>query len=542
MNDQEWTTVQDIFDSRGVSREVAEARPYRPYRRGDDWVYADDGPYAVIPIEQRRSTVVQDVRGADGLVMYKHPVPLEGRKLTEFPPQLRPTPDANTGSIVNHDHADPWVNRNAHVRDHHDGADVDGLHDNYRAELHDHDVEYGTKSIARDEHVRGRAHHGVDVVGEHERGEPGKYKIAPMPITDTSSFHTHPRSAKFCRHEPKCVDDEQHTERHIEKAREHRNDVPADGEPHQHHYRVKDQKADSYGKRIDVHPLTVPLLKSAEVALISMEGNLKADAALTYILRHELPWSVVDIPSVGQWRADELDDFAREYLTGRRVFLVCDSDWVDRYDVQRQAFALREYLRRLLRTKHGVQVASPPQSELFEDCSKRHGRCPNPEHKKVGLDDWTAGGGRLEDLVVVEREVAPKTREWSESFTSRYDRRGPNPYKSAARLAGLMTLLSDGDGNGHASISSLSSFSSMHRTTVSHAVTKLQTAKNMDPVESFELLHRNEPKRGYREPEKYAADWTEHRWVDEEDTVEWTIADGYRWHERTPRRVIERLL
>jgi hypothetical protein len=544
MNDQQWYEVHAIFDDRGVSREVAEARPYIPYRRGDDWVFADDGPYAVIPIEQRRATVMQDVRAADGLVMMKHPVPLKDRKLAEFPPQLRPTSDPGTGSIVNHDHRDPWITNLAdHVADRHDGVDVDGLHDNYRVQLHDHDVEYGKVgprgriSIAREEHVKGREHHGVDVDGLHEVGEPGKYKLAPTPLTDTHSFHAHPVSSKNCRHEPRCEDDDEHTEKHI--AKHHVPPVP-DG-VHGHRWRVKNQKADSYAKRIDVHPMAIPLLEDAEVVLISMEGNLKADAMLTYILRHELPWSVVDIPSVGQWRCEELDDFATEHLTGRRTILVCDSDYLDRYDVQRQAFAFREYLRRKL-GKHAVQVAAPPPSDEFEDCSRRHGDCPNPEPKKTGADDFVGKlGGRLEDLVVVERDVAPKLREWSEAYVKRYDRSGPNPYRSTARLAALMTLITKDDGRGRSSISSLSSFSSMHRTTVSHAITALHAPLG-EPVEPFEMLRRRPPKQGYRQLQKFEADFSAHRYVDEQDQLEWVVRDGYRYRERLPRRTLEQVL
>src|SRR6266508_1368552 len=101
MNDQEWDEVGEIFESRGVSRKVADARPYQPCRRGEAWVYSGAqlwiggrcivGPFNTIPATQRAVTITRDVRGADGLVMYKHPVPLSNRKLMEFPPQLRPT-------------------------------------------------------------------------------------------------------------------------------------------------------------------------------------------------------------------------------------------------------------------------------------------------------------------------------------------------------------------------------------------------------------------------------------------------------------------
>lgn len=580
MNDQQWESVREIFDDRGVSREVAEARPYQPFKRGAEWVYADEGPYAVVPIEQRRSTVMLDVRGADGLVMYKHPVPLSEHKLPEFPPQLRPTPNPITGKIVNHDHADPWItNLEEHVEKRHPEGDVEGVHDNYRQERHDHAEEYVEGSLARDEHVRGRAHHGRDVVGQHPNGEPGKYKIPPSRLTTTHTIHAHPLSATHCKHRPKCASDEEHTARHAwkyhvrPKNRVERDparveemlrggrvsvrdpsEVPDHGVPHPHPWRVTDRHSDSYGQRIDAHPWAADRLADAEVVQFSLEGNLKADAMLTYILEHGLPWSVVDAPSVGQWRAPELDDFAAEHLRDCRVFLVCDSDWIDRPDVARQAFAFREYLRRTL-GKHAVQVAAPPESpDEFEDCSERHGPdCPNPERKKIGVDDWVGKyRGRLEELVVVERDFAPAMREWAEVYPVRYVKPGPNPLKKEAYLVRLMSLLANPDGRGRSSEKSLASFTGLHRDTVRAILGRLEEQQGsylsyfllagvaregfgvelpeVERFEPFDLLKRRPPKGGYRGSEE------------RDQTVEWAIRDGFRWTERTPRRTLEQLL
>lgn len=645
--DQEWASVCSIFDQRGVSREVAEARPYKPYRRGAEWVYAqhtvpdehamlelgarayrgairqrgplgkfsaawvrvqDQGPYSVIPIEQRRATVMLDVRGADGLVMFKHPVPLSERR-SDFPPQLRPTPDALTGSIVNHDHRDPWIrNVSEHVEKRHPNADawwdgvrmLDsrggvglGLHDNYRQEYHDHREEYRPRSLARAEHVKGRAHHKVDVTGLHPNGEAGKYKIPPTRLADSRSFHVHPRLSKRCPHRPQCESDAECTARHILKrhgvagmfvgSKDEREAnakrgivavrsgfeelLPEENEPHRHTYRDKDRHSDTYGMRIDCHPWAAPRLESAEVVMFSLEGNLKADAMLTYILAHELPWSVVDVPSVGQWNAPELKDVAREHLTGRRVFLVCDSDWTDRPDVMRQAFAFRERLRELLGTER-VQVAAPPESDAFEDCSDRHGNCPNPERKKIGVDDWLGSGGRIEDLEVVERQASPVMREWAESFPVRYLAPGWNPLKKTARLVTLMGLIADEDRRGKSSMKSLAAFTGMHRNTVTKALTVTwpdgsPLVKNPWPKiyggdppqdwdaddleEPLERLVLHAPKMGYRDRGMYGHDIADEpldpdRFESEQDTVEWTIREGFRWTEPKRRRKLAQLL
>lgn len=564
-NDEEWAAIRSIFDKRGVSREVAEGRPYVPYQRGAEWVTADAGPFATIPLDQRRSTVLVDVRGADGLLMYKHPVPLSARKLAWYPPQLRPTPNPVTGSIVNHDHTDPWVKRRRkkHVRERHPESDVEGMHDNFFAEEHKH-ADYSR--LAREEHVAGRAHHGVDTEDPHPNGEPGKYKLPPSPLAWATDSHEHPRPVRTiwtdrrgvrheqlnCRHRPTCVDDAAHTAWHVKKAKEHRHgNVPLDGVQHPHLYRDKDPLKPSYGKRLDVHPLGVPLLEltSTEAVFISMEGNLKADSILTYILKHDRPWAAADIPSVGQWRAEELDDFADEHLAGRQVFLVCDSDWAhpSKFDVQRQAFAFREYLRRKLGSKQKVQVACAPEPAERDEWG---------DPQKVGVDDWLADkkfggyGGKLEGLIVVERDIGAAMCRWAEQYAQPAPGQDVRRLKSQARVISLMSLISNPNGEGHASISSLAGFISMKRGTVSGALgegmlehLESSIAGSGGPLppglikeSPLEYLNRKRvlPRRNYRLAKALG--------VTSHDTLEWCIRDGYRWHDRTPRRTVGELL
>ena len=66
MNDSAWEKVRHIFETRGVSREVAEARPYVPFEKRAEWVKADDGPFGMIPRRQRSATSIQDVNRAAG--------------------------------------------------------------------------------------------------------------------------------------------------------------------------------------------------------------------------------------------------------------------------------------------------------------------------------------------------------------------------------------------------------------------------------------------------------------------------------------------
>lgn len=571
MTATEWRCVRSIFEERGVSREVAEGRPYIPYNRGEDWVAADDGPFAAIPVGQRSATILQDVRGAGGLVMVKHPVPLSSRKLADFPPQLRPTKDATTGSIVNHDHDDPWFRGKRErltkrVRDHiaeeHDGLDPEGLHNNFRPERHRH---RDLGKTARAEHVGGHWHHGVPVPLDdlHTADEAGKYKLPASPLLPNPWEHEHPVPLPRggCRHRrPPCLTEAEHTDRHL-KSYKHK---PGQEEGfHQHPDNVPDPQV-SYGKRIDVHPLAVPLLKDAGIVFISIEGNLKADAILTYILEHELPWAVVDVPSVGQWRAHELDDFAEEHLAGRQVIIVPDSDWShpSKLDVQRQAFGLREYLRRLLRTQYGVQVAAAPTpaGEWDPDCPAPHGatheRCP----RKVGVDDWLGEGrGHLEDLEVVEREASPRMREWAAAREAmrKDDRPGGDRRNSRteARLVRLLPLITPVSGEGASSVSSLAAFTSMKRETIADALAGLQWQAVGDEGPLLRLkripLTREQAHRGFRMRVVFDADvrfYDDNTWQAEVTVPElttqawaWIIHPDYRTPRR-PRRTLGALL
>lgn len=589
---------------------MADARPYLPYRRGDAWVFADGGPFDVIPAAQRAVTITRDVRGADGLVMHKHLVPLK-RKRPEFPPQLRPTPmelPDGTKSIKVHDHADPWLTGRGlqeHVagKQHH-GVDVHGLHDNYQPELHLH---ADMTPRAREDHVAGKQHHGVDTDELHEKDVEGKYKLPASPLKDVRSFHAHPcpvkvekmtrrgvkRITMYCRHKPTCGSDLEHTVRHVAKYDHLGEDFlpdsdlrrgvraafqvgipvdeivkmfgaqfPPDGELHAHNYRDKDRDAPSYAKRIDVHPLAVPLLETARIVYFSIEGNLKADAILTDILRRGVEdEAVVDVPSVGQWRAEELDDFAREWLHGRTVIIVCDSDWSDpgKFDVQRQAFAFREYLRRRI-GRSAVHVAAPPSPEERD-------RWGWPV--KVGVDDWLGHaplkdddgtvlresyGGTLDGLIVVERETSPKMREWQELWAP--GRRSVDgdlrERKSEARLMELMALISDADGRGRSSIKALSAFTSLARNTVSRAFDALAEESGTMGESPLEWVERITPTMGYKGSrvvtttedggplQDIAGPRSSSRVL--QDTLEWQIANGYRWRERTPRRTLGEII
>jgi hypothetical protein len=139
-----------------------------------------------------------------------------------------------------------------------------------------------------------------------------------------------------------------------------------------------------YAKRLDVHPLALPLFDRVGRVFFVIEGCIKADAVLSQ------GEAVFSVPSVTLWDAPELPAFIDTYLQDKEVVIVPDADWYENGAVMTQAMLCRSFLRR-----HRIEalVAAPP-IEGVKDGIK-------------GVDDFLAAGGKLSDLVVIEREVEP---------------------------------------------------------------------------------------------------------------------------------------
>jgi hypothetical protein len=145
-------------------------------------------------------------------------------------------------------------------------------------------------------------------------------------------------------------------------------------------------------KRIDVHPLALPLFGNASRVFFSLEGQWKADSILS---RNE---AVFSVPSVTLWDCVELSGFAATYLRDKLVVLAIDADGHENPLVMSQALYCQTYLKSLglgLR----VCVAAPPLEGLKD--------------KIKGWDDflgvgWEQGGlvNNVDDVHVHER-VAP---------------------------------------------------------------------------------------------------------------------------------------
>ena len=176
---------------------------------------------------------------------------------------------------------------------------------------------------------------------------------------------------------------------------------PRPWEEHTHRLQRKVNKY-NYAARVDFHPMVHKYFhgrafREAEVVFFALEGCLKADAILS------AGYPVVSVPSVSLWNTKEMADqeFLRRYFGGKTVAIVPDGDWLEwhlnRGAVIRQARFLQAYL-----TYRGINavVASTPKA-VYEAS----------DGKIKGVDDYLGtecpgfGKGDLMQLEVVEHEI-----------------------------------------------------------------------------------------------------------------------------------------
>lgn len=130
-------------------------------------------------------------------------------------------------------------------------------------------------------------------------------------------------------------------------------------------------------------------------------------------------------------RAPELSEVTRRYLRGRVVYIICDSDWTTISEVRDQAFQCQRALRKLGAIAY---VAAPPAT--IGD--------------KIGVDDHLGKGGKLSELVVVEREPAFGLAEYQAKYGWKHDKTTRN-----AEILNNLAKFADDSGRIRGSIRSL---------------------------------------------------------------------------------------
>lgn len=356
--------LEAFLEDHAISPEVGKARPYDRYT-ADDPSLAQKA-YADLNRHQR-AYMTGLAKQADGVVINRHAAP----GLDHVYAELRPDNPVKTGPP--HWHYHPSVRSK--------GVPVIPTGPSAGKPLSKRHV-CTLEVMQRNGHVaRNRNeddHDGANNEGVHKHQPRAKYLFPPAPTREVLWYHDHDAAYRN-------IDKR---DEHI--ARWHDDGIDVVGR-HGHNSRRKD-KSVNYAKRIDVHPLALPMFEQAERVFFVIEGCIKADAILS------TGEAVFSVPSVTLWDAPELSQFIASYLQGKEVVIVCDADWFKNSAVMTQAMFCRTFLRR--QGLEAALVAAPPynQNDLEEKTGKP---------RLNGVDDFLAAGGNLDDLEVIEREVDP---------------------------------------------------------------------------------------------------------------------------------------
>jgi hypothetical protein len=283
-------------------------------------------------------------------------------------------------------------------------------------------------------------HRGKNSNQPHPHIHRGKYQHLPNERVDQVGEHDHSWYASR--------QDQEKLRIHIKYH--HGGVAPPPGFHPQVRRNVKDRRNGS-ATRLDIHPWAAEWLRDARIVFFVIEGVIKADAVLTYILKHNLDASVFSVPAVWQWDARELPDFARRHLLGKRVYIVADADgYKNERGVMRPARLC--LLRLLWLGVEDVHIALPPAKT---------------RRKWKGVDDFLAGGGHLEDLEITDYKLKPIF--WHGEI--RRDRRdGERDHVLA------LSVLVDPDGNYSGSIRSLARVFEVEARTVIRILKRLEAS------------------------------------------------------------------
>ena len=345
-----------VRTSRGISKEVWEARPYTRWTKDDVSPIAE----AYAGLAGSQINFMKNLAGQqDGWIINRHAVP----HAPHVWPEIRPDGLVRTGPPVMH-----W---------HGVGEEPEFPNGGYS------ELDRGSK--AWKEHCRRVNENDLEEDTEHEtRQDPhthknlAKYCFPPAAKRDEPWPHDH--SSAFYTKDPESL------RTHIEKWHKEEPPVLEDGR-HLHIRRVKDDE--SLARRLDVHPMAAARWSDAKRVYFGIEGCLKADSILSAIIREDRPESVFSVPSVSLWAADEFEDFL-PHLRRMTVIVVPDADW----HKKPQVIAHARFAQRFLQN-HGIRafVAAPPLES---------------GHK--GVDDYLGDGGSLDELEVLDREPSTKIR------------------------------------------------------------------------------------------------------------------------------------
>lgn len=244
----------------------------------------------------------------------------------------------------------------------------------------------------------------------------------------------------------------------------HQEDPESHGPREEHDHFTKMKYGPNDAARIDVHPLSMPRFKDAEVVFAAMEGCLKADAILSKIRDFDLNAAVYSFPSVTLGNCPEIAKFSRLYLEDKTVIAVLDADWADPSKEGAVENQGRIYQGKLLALGiKAVHLAAPPQDPKDD--------MGHPIFK--GVDDFLGiGKGGLHELVCIDVEPPKNVEEWvlDHSTSSYIDMQG---VRKTANILTSMAVFAGENGMLKVTLSCMANAMGVHDQRVSEVVKKL---------------------------------------------------------------------
>src|SRR6266487_6280873 len=410
-----------------ISPEIAQARPYTLYEsNGQGGDCPEPVARAYAKLGNQRGYMTYLANQGDGVIFDHHRAP--GLGLSHVYPQMRPWDAVETDRPTVHyhptkrvpGHVPAWKGQPLRKQDIHSFASM-------------------KRHIAK-------AHRGGNSEVVHEHPNLAKYLFVPSALHDETWWQDDDLEY-YGNPDTRAAHDRRYHKGQSVRGK------------HEHTRRVKDPEG-GRAKRLDVHPLAVPLFEDSETIYFGIEGCIKADAILSEILKTGAKASVFSVPSVTLWRAPELDDFVRKYLRGKRVVIVPDADWHKNKLVVDQATSCWE---RLLALGVEARVMAPPYDpgDLDEVTGKP---------RLNGVDDYLAAGGTLEEL----QEVRLGINVWNyQTWKMQQSGRRDGVHRDAVAL-GHLAVHADPDGKIRASLATLAKNAKLPERGVDRAIESLE--------------------------------------------------------------------
>ena len=394
-----------FFGERAVSKALAEARPYVPFEQGDGTDVFEAEERLGLEARWPRRALRTVTRQSGGLYMVRHAIPElytgafpNYEDGTPIVAEVRPFANVRTESnTARHRHDDgtvlvPEYSLKPETRERHERearANAASL-DKARSVVAEAEAWVGPMNRAQEQLVQDSG----EMLALHELG------VARLRL---------PRPVRTPEKAVKALRDQ--TQAHI---------AASHGGENVQGWHYVDEEGAKYvhppgarlASRLEMHPWAHERLLRYHrgrdfFVVLAMEGVPKADAALQYIIDHDLPATVVDIPAVWNWKSDklplsELMRFTRMFLDGVHVKVVCDSDWNPDSERRRGTTDPRSVLEPTRQLTEALNAWGAEAVALAPTNHERYCRLHKAgKGSKRGQDDFYADGLGFDDLVPV---------------------------------------------------------------------------------------------------------------------------------------------